>query len=112
MKIFKMFSFLHFRRSLEEHVKHGQAEVLRGAGSPLEDAHGKISGLPLPTSAQADLHCGRQEVADLRVQDPDEEAAGGDEAAVVQRRRGRKCRRCFRLWRWTRRFTLLRTTSV
>ena len=37
-----------FRLAVENHVEHGEAGVLRGAGATLEVAHGEIPRLPLP----------------------------------------------------------------
>lgn len=68
---------------MEGDDERGQAAVLRGTVAAVQAAHGEASGLPVPAAAQAHVHCGRQEDADIRVQDADAAAAQRDAAAVV-----------------------------
>ena len=37
---------------MEDHVEHGEAGVLRGAGATLEAAHGEVPRLPLPAEVE------------------------------------------------------------
>lgn len=73
---------------MEGNVELGQAAVLRGTVQAVQAAHGKAPGLSVSAQTEADVHRGRQEDADIRVQDADAAAAERDAAAVVQGRRG------------------------
>lgn len=78
---------------MEVDDERGQTAVLRGTVEAVQAAHGEAPGLPVPSQTEADVHRGRQENADIRVQDADAPAAERNEAAVVQGRRRRSVRR-------------------
>ena len=71
---------------MESNVQQRQAVLLRGAGPPVQAPHGKVPRLQVQAEAQEDVHRGREEAEDLRVQGPHEAEEGGDEAALVQGR--------------------------
>ena len=68
---------------MEKYVDPREAVLLRRAGRAVQDPHGEVSGLQVPASAQENLHAGREESKNFRVQSHHEEQEGGAEDYVV-----------------------------
>ena len=69
---------------MEKYVDPREAVLLRRAGGAVQDPHGEVSGLQVPASTQENLHAGREESKNFRVQSHHEEQEGGAEDDVVR----------------------------